>query len=178
MKNIPKFFAGYLQALRQLYQSIFVVYIQRDYFVNRISYEKYTAKYTTQVFQSLQKIRKALVKKDIISHLENLYEILFSLGLLKYRILDHATFEVCELELKNINLAIVAALSEVNLNGVESKALLRLRETIESFEVVFQTTLQFITADPLFFLFFIRDLKALHDELKYLSSVSYENVVE
>lgn len=168
-KKSKKLITEYLLALEQLHLVIFSAYLKRDYFENKLVYEKKLVKQTQKLFQILARLRKFFHGDfKVIGCFENLYEIFFSMDLLKYRLLDHATFEVCEPELKKISHAISLALAE------KENSLLMLHEAIQSFEVVFQITLQFIIADPLFFLFFIRDLKSLHDELKHLVSFQYD----
>ncbi len=187
IKKIKHWVIDYLYALDQLHLTIFSAYIQRDYFDEQISYEKKLIKQTRILLAILKKIRQAIftvpvktaIKNpsltknlfqydDLISCLEHLYEILFSLDLLKQRLIDHATFEICLVELKNISSVISKMISnrvyfiKDNIPVNDKNALLL---PIQALEVIFQNTMQFAMADPMVFLFFIRDLKALNDAM-------------
>lgn len=192
-KKIKQSIQAYLCALDQLHITLFSAYIKRDYFENRFYYEKKIINQTRAMMYALDEVRLAThvipvhigIEKfstqpidlndgrvwyeNIISRLENLYEIFFSLDLLKHRLIDHSTFEVCQAELKKIS----KMLSKILNHFFNEKDLLLYQElegSIQALEILFQNTLQFVTADPLNFLFFIRDLKALSKELMKLQN--------
>lgn len=165
MKRMNKKITTYLHSLNQLQQLIFLPFIRRDYHENRFEYEKKMIMQTRIVMQEMTNIRKMLLPKEIISRLEHLYELLYSLDLLKYRLLDHATFEVCEAELKKLSEHISNILLTMRN---DSSQIDLLQQSVGAFEILFENTLQFIVADPMYFLFFIQDLKMLNDELNLL----------
>jgi hypothetical protein len=172
VKKINKAIVVYLKQLHHLMAIVFSFYIKRDYFENRIVYEKKLVRQTKLVLSALQKIRDKLLgsnNEDFVFCLENLYEIIFSLDLLKHRLLDHATFEVCENELKNIfdSICVLLNASSVDIKKI-NQADADLRGAILAVEAVFQNTVQFLMADPMMFLFFIRDLQSLNNEIKDL----------
>jgi hypothetical protein len=197
-KKINQAVLAYLRALDRLHLTIFAAYIKRDYFDNQFAYEKILVNHSRLVFEILQQVRLAahvepekigihqfsqadtsstdegvVWFEKIISRLEHLYEILFSLDLFKNRMIDHSTFEVCEAELKNISHAISEMIADLSddvkssHSSVDRKTLI---VPIQVLETMFQNTLQFIMADPMFFVFFIRDLNALNDELMSLQN--------
>jgi hypothetical protein len=186
-KKIKHWVVDYLYSLDQLHLTIFSAYIQRDYFDEQVKYEKKLIKQTRMLLAVLKKIRqtirsvpvKVAIKNpasvenlfqydDMISCLEHLYEIFFSLDLLKQRLIDHATFEICLIELKNIS-AVISGMISNRISFIRDNIPVHDKNTlllpIQALEVIFQNTMQFAMADPMVFLFFIRDLKALNDAM-------------
>lgn len=161
-KKINKLIAAYLHALDKLQIIVFSAYIRRDYLDEAVAYEKSLLQQMQQLFKILKNIKMHPENEEKISRLEHLYEIIFSLDLLKSRLIDHATFEIVEKEFRLISQCITNMLIETDKNGRAFEA------AIVSIEALFQATLQFVTADPLMFLFFIRDLRALSEELQKL----------
>ncbi len=180
-KSYNKLLIEYLLVLEGLHIIIFSAYIEKDYFNYRTAHEKKIIQQTEVLMKIFCQLRRRYqeelfaqqsVSEEFISRLEHLYEIMFSLDLLKYRLVDHATFEVCHSELKIISQVISTMILDlINVVKYQNTAKLKVCEritlapAIQAFEIIFHSTLQFITADPMFFLFFIRDLNALNEEL-------------
>lgn len=163
MKN--KNLSSYFQLLDQLQHIIFSCYIKRDYLSKRYQYEERIHQVRNKLFHLMQKIRASASENKILPQLEHIYEIIFSLSLLKLRVPDHATFEVCEQEMKLLQSAISAVLVSASAN---QDLIERLSGAINSFEEVYRSTLQIVSYEPVVFLFFLQDLGALRDELQSL----------
>lgn len=173
----------FLRALDRLQVTVFSCIIKRDFIANQNDYAAQLIAQTRALMKIMQKIRHYFPEQDrLISRLENMYEIVFSIDLLKHRLFDHATFEVCENELKNIKNSISEKIEEVSM-FIRSRIMprtIRVRDkpfhwdekaiaSVQAFEALFQVTLQFISSDPMIFIFFIRNVKTLHEELINLS---------
>lgn len=162
MLNNP--FKKYFCALDQLQKLIFSFYIKRNFGENRFLHEKKLIQCTSRVMRAMQSVRLHVKDDKSIAQAESLYEIIFSLDLLKNRLTDHATFEICETELKKITQTLSAVFSEIQTTQPLSTKP-NFDAAIQALEIVFQNTLQVVSADPLIFLFFIRALYALSQRL-------------
>jgi hypothetical protein len=101
----------------------------------------------------------------MVDYIEQLYEILQSLGLMAQRVDDHATFAVAEKELLTLSSVISGRLrrlaASVTQKQREPASATTLSEAIFEMEEVSRTVLQVVARDPLVFTIFIQDLYAL-----------------
>lgn len=178
-KKINKTVIVFLRMLDKLQITVFSCIINRDFIANQQEYSSKLILQTRALMKMMQLIRMQFSDQDkLISRLENLYEIVFSLDLLKHRLFDHSTFEVCESELKSVSRSISEKIAEasVYIKTQSKPRIIKSREkpfcwseqavvSLQAFEALFQVTLQYITSDPMIFVFFIRNVKSLHDEL-------------
>lgn len=137
-----------LKQLDELQKKIFAIYLNRDYFEKTYSYEKSLHEFRLKIITSLLKLANAN------DYHNELFELVMDLGNLRYRILDHATFKICEKEL--------IALSE-NLSLLLNGKISQFKESIVAFEKIYQTTLQVVIKNPIVFLIFIENLSAIED---------------
>jgi hypothetical protein len=154
----------YLHELDNMQKIIFSFYIKRNFGEDRFFHEKRLLKQTSKIMRAMKKVRDSLLDSKTISYLEPLYEIIFSLDLLKDRLIDHATFEICEQELKNISHGLSAFFVALKKSQVADTKM-KFDNAIQALEIIFQNTLQVVAADPMVFLFFIKDLYALSNSL-------------
>jgi len=116
-------------------------------------------------------VRKTVNDKKTLSDLEQLYELTFSLDLLKNRLIDYSTFEICEVELKNIARVFNEVVSGIaNHKSALSDVQSVLDTAITPLEIIFENTLQIVCADPAIFLFFVRELYALSGKLNAIKN--------
>jgi hypothetical protein len=152
-----------------LYDVIFECYLQRDYPQKNLIYEKVIHERCCEVMSVLNDLRmikenkNASIKAKIV-RLERIYEVILSLGSMRYRVQDHSIFEIANTELGHISACLDSIFKHPdNLHMVE-----QLAENIYQLEQVNQSALQVIAHDPLVFLLFIHDLKVLQTELDQL----------
>lgn len=172
---------NYFKALDQLQIAIFNCYIQKDDGINHFKYELKIHKSRVKILRTMKNIRimNGQSSQDKLAKLENLYEIIFSLNTLKIRILDPATFEICEEEFKRISFKITDAIKHIvillgncstqtshTLVDDTAKIIGLLSNNIDAFEELYRSTLQVVSSEPIFFLFFVQDLIAFRDELE------------
>lgn len=165
-----------LSQLNDLQKEIFAIYLNRDYLDKHYGYEIELHQKRMQILAFIQKIRSLSVKKTAaaglakkcLNHVTNIYEIIIALGNLRYRVKDHTTFEVCEKELKQITEAISSELIDLAKHKSTSD-LSHLLTGIRAFEEIYRNTLILVGNDPIVYLISIRNLYALHDELKLLA---------
>lgn len=165
-----------LSLLNELQKDIFLIYLNRDYLDKHYAYEIELHQKRMQILAFIQTIRSlsikkapaAILAKKCLGHVTNIYEIIIALGNLRYRVKDHTTFEVCEKELKKITDAISSELTDLAKHKSTSD-LSKLLSGILEFEEVYRSTLILVGSDPIVYLISIRNLYALHDELKLLA---------
>lgn len=154
----------YLRTLDNMQKIIFSFYIKRNFGENRFLHEKKLLQQTSKIMRAMKRVRETLEDQKMTAYLAQLYEIIFALDLLKDRLIDHATFEICEQELKAITHVLSSFINEIcnnQKNGIKQK----LDGVIQALEINFQNTIQVVSADPMVFLFFIKDLYALSNAL-------------
>ncbi|MEO8402647.1 MAG: hypothetical protein ABI597_12820 [Gammaproteobacteria bacterium] len=162
----------YFYRLNQLQEIVFACFIKGDYFANSFHYENQIHQARIHLFKVMKKIRKSESNQSILSTLETLYEIIFSLNNLKLRVKDHATFEVCEIEIKKVAKFLGAVLRELNYKSFSKKSdavieqINLLSISIAEFEEIYQSTLQVVSYEPIVFLFFVKNLIAFRDEVE------------
>ncbi len=142
---------NYFHQLAKLQKIILACYFQKDYRENQFEYEK-------KIHNQSRAVLKLLSKIVLTDQAGYLYEIIISLGNLRFRVTDFATFEICAEELEAISLALATVFNK--LTGMSE-----LSASIEAFEEVYRGALQVAATDPLAFLFFIQDLYTLRDKL-------------
>jgi len=172
----------YFKTLDVQQKAIFACYLEKNYAKQLDPYEKKIRNTRLKLLTAMKKIR-ALSSTDSrgkLERLENLYEIIFSLNTLKLRISDQAIFEICEVELKKISLSLSDALKHamifLNSKQLEKKSarmmddtaknIGRLSRQIDALEELYRSTLQVVSQEPIFFLFFVQDLIAFRDALE------------
>ncbi len=144
-------------------------------------YAKLFYKRRTAFFLSLQKARKRTKRarefKPLIDIYEHLYEIVFSLHLLRYRVQDYALFEICARELRTIQNISTHLLNQLGKSFFHRSLIStdHLLQQIHAFESLYQHTLKIIVRDPIVFIFFIQDLYALGDEIEKSSNLIWQN---
>jgi len=181
----------YFKALNQLQKSIFACYIQKDYLLNQYLYRQQIHRARLKLLTTMKKMRSIARLQNKIVQLENLYEIVFSLNILKLHVIDHTTFDMCIGEFKKISEGLSSTLQHIILflerqghprtkivleNGRDqpdhpllhdaAKIFGGLSHKIDELEELYRSTLQVAARDPIFFLFFVQDLIALRDMLE------------
>lgn len=166
-----------LQGLNELQKKTFLLYLRRDFSENYFANEKQFHELRAVVLIHLQKMQSLIGKskrlsvwKNSYDQLEHLFEIIISLGLLRYRIKDPATFEVCEKELQSISVNMADALVSLSRGLSTEFSLSALDMAIVGFEEIYRSALQVVSKEPLIFLIFIQDLRAAYEELTILAT--------
>ena len=154
--------SGFRQ-LAKLQKILFSCYFKKNYFSNRSSDEK-------KVHYQKQCVSRLMRKSEFVfDKLEHLYEIIFSIHQLRYRIKDYSTLEICASELKKIEQASIILLKKLAAKKSISSEGVALTDAIHSFEQIYNTVLRVVAQDPIVFLFFIQDLYAFQEEINLLS---------
>jgi hypothetical protein len=139
-----------LQTCKQLIATIFNIYLRRDYVEQHLIYEKEIYQLNQQFFYYKKDLRGQHPAVDII------FEIIMSLGGLRYRIKDYATLEIINDELKDVSYALQEKLTQQPDASTDL-----LMVSIAKLEEAYRSTLQVAAKEPRMFLFFISNLKAL-----------------
>ena len=149
--------------LATLQKILFSCYFKKDYFSNQFLDEK-------KVHYQRRRVSRLMRKSDFVfDKVDSLYEIIFSIHQLRYRVKDYATFEICARELKKIEQTSIILLKKLAAKKSVLSEEVMLTDAIHSFEEIYNTTLRVIAQDPIVFLFFIQDLFAFQDEIHSLS---------
>jgi predicted house-cleaning noncanonical NTP pyrophosphatase (MazG superfamily) len=162
--------ARYFTILNALQKIIFSGYIQRDYLVHQDRYEEKIQQLRNKLFRVMKEFRSQ-ENLNSLAQFENLYEIIFSLTVLKLRVVDPAIFEVCEKEMYQLSQCVAHILSEVERSDNKiamDNLFLKLAAAVEAFEEIYRTTLQIVSYEPMVFLFFLQTLIALQNTLRVL----------
>jgi hypothetical protein len=139
-----------LETCKQLVIVIFDIYLRRDYAEKHLYYEKEIYELCQQFFYYKKTLTGSHLAVDAI------FEIILSLSSLRYRVKDYSTFEIIHDELKATSQILIQKLTSV---PEESNELLQV--SIEQLESAYESTLKVAAKEPLVFLFFIFNLKAL-----------------
>jgi|GEM_PF-3465996 len=143
----------------KLFRVIFTVYIDQDYATQHFFYEK-KIYYLSQLFFNkailLHRLNQSNDKKVI--QMNRIFEIIMGLGSLRYRVDDHFNFEIISQELKDL---LIVFLAKFNAKKSEDS----IENIIDRLEEVYRGALQIAAKEPLGFLFFISELRALDHEL-------------
>ncbi len=192
-KKLSKLYILYLKALNKLQSRILICYVAQDFLNKNFYYERKIYQARLRLFTIMKKIRFIVEQKanSHLSALENLYEIVFSLNILKLRASDPSVFEICRAEIERISRSFSIALQKmgifiaqqegegkkISLENVTdtktrilldnmAKAIGQFSQKIDAFEEVYRSTLQVVTPEPIFFLFFLQNLMALRESLE------------
>jgi hypothetical protein len=177
----------YFKTLDTLQKAIFSCYLEKDH--DNV-HEKNIRTARKRLLQAMIKLRSLPYKNanERLGKLENLYEIIFSLNTLKLRILDPSTFEICKTEFKKISDSLSHILEHTTIfldrqrnprkkmsvqNLADQHAARMMDETgknmgqlsrnINDLDELYRATLQVVSQEPIFFLFFLQDLTAFRD---------------
>lgn len=172
-----------LDDLNDLQKQIFSLYLKRNYEAKSFLYEKKFHLKIQQIFSTMEKMRFLLGKvnkeklesfKTIINDLDELFDIIISLGNLRYRVKDIALFEMCEKEFSLVSKNISNVFELLKLKICEEKNIheecFNLSSYVQAIEQVYNGTLRVISKEPIVFLIFIQNLNALDNKLKSLSA--------
>lgn len=158
--------AVYLNSLNEYQKYLFWLYVSRNYTKNHFFYEKQLHIQRVKAMNCLENFRMLEVKN--IDAFEKLFEVMLSLGDMRYRIKDFSIFEMSEKELISISNALSILLKQIEINSKSSVDFSTLETAIELLEDLNRNTLQIAVADPLAFTIFIQYLRSLIIELKQI----------
>jgi hypothetical protein len=175
LKKTKNKIAACLISLSQITQDFFACCLAGDYAERHYFYERQFHLRRKKFLSAIQQLRQMQEMKEspLVTHFENGYEIVLSLGLILYRIKDHSTFSVASKELLAVSNNITGMfqyLMSVLWKKKLATVVESLAESIQQLEAVNQSTLQVIASDPLAVVLFIYDLRALDDVLMHLNA--------
>lgn len=105
----------------------------------------------------------SVVKKNPVSELLQIGDVIFSINQLRHRIKDFSILEICIRELTDIgNLSALFIRDRKKFSNAYLGA-------IHQFENLYGNTLRVVVPDPLVFMFFIQDLYALYEKVTALN---------
>lgn len=175
--------ADCLDSLSQLAQVIFSSYTATNYKERSYDFEKLLHDKRSHFLYAISQARLTVAQAPVgkrenfvttLLTLDHLYEILLALGGLLYRVEDHATFSVASQEFVSVAQAIVASLQTLSeeLAGRQCPDLAEvlLLEKIQQFEEMNQGTLQVVAREPIVFMLFTHDLRALFAGIQILAN--------
>jgi hypothetical protein len=161
--------------LSQLNRAIFSCFISRDYPQKHYLYDKELHKKRADFLFAITKAREAGLKLRngqfslILDQVENLYEMILSLGILLHRVGDHTTFEVASVEFTALAVSIADCFQmlEDKIQYPHSPTRMdeSFTEAIFQLEEINRSALQVVAREPIVFMFFINDLNELKDTL-------------
>lgn len=175
-----------LQNLMRLNAEIFSCYLQPEYPRNLYLFERRLHIQKNRYLQSMKNLSlimesmknkeddKPQVLTDWLTRLNLLYDIMLSYSELRFRVSDHSTFAVCELELTAILKEMDSHFSEAIAIFAHQKHHLHtsmLREKIAKLEENYHHVLQVAAREPLVFLLFISSLRMFNEEINKLRDV-------
>lgn len=169
-----KSLAKALFALAKLNHVFFSPYLKTDFLRREVYYAKIFYRKRTLFFKTMQRARaKNQNHPDIIAKIEHMYEIIFSLHLLRFRIHDYATFEICRRELYTIQQVSTHLINTLgkSLSHHTLISIDHLLASVHALESIYHQTLKILIPDPSAFLFFIQDLYALGEEIENTSNL-------
>jgi len=167
----------YLRALSHLQETLFSVYLKRDYVKNHYLYEKEIYESHQKIFFAIDHCRKlfqrgtgrnTILYYTLSKRLEHLHEMIITLGHLRYRVQDEAILEMAQNELRDISQALSDIFVRMSFSGKTRHEVLLKR--VHDLENLYHSTLSVMTADAIVFLFFIKNLLVLQEELGLLCS--------
>lgn len=98
-KSLRNVFAA-LTKLNQLY---FDVYLNTNFLEHKIHYAKLFARARQHLFRTLEVMRtKNQNHQEIIEQVERIYETIFSMHLLRFRVIDFTIFAICREDMQSI----------------------------------------------------------------------------
>jgi hypothetical protein len=175
-------FAESLQAASSLSESIFTLYLVRDYQLNIFEYEKQLHSERNTFLQSMSTLRNALLLVSaphqaaftkLLQQLDQLYEVLMSIALLLYRVSDHSTFEVANKEFADLSEGIKAQLQFLvaSLQQQTQTPPLGFADNLQELQDINHDALQVVAPDPMVFILFIQDCCALKELFLQMTSL-------
>lgn len=151
-----------------LSDDIFACFLNRDYPQSVYLFERRIHLQKTKCMTLLLQLDQSA--HPISEKLKLIFLIMMDGALLRFRVADHNTFQVCASELKTIQLAVHHTLKNVLKNKQQSD-IVDLQRDIDSFYAHYEQVLQVAAASPLPFLIFISSLKSLAEALHDLSQL-------
>jgi hypothetical protein len=173
-RQLKWFFANCLIKAAALSDTIFTVYLARDYQEKLFLYEKKLHWQRNAFLISLTTVRNVLNRFNypkraefikLLQYVEQLYEILLALGLLGYRVTDHSTFEVANKEFLALGEGVSAYLKALAAQLRRGKLAVptNFAEAIQELQDINNDALVVVAPDPMVFILFIQDFFALHE---------------
>lgn len=175
-------FVDCLEEMDKLQQQIFSIYLKRDYPERHFYYEKKLNHEQQYLFCVMEKARFLLTKlkkpqaekfKPVFSDLSELFEIIISLGNLRYRVKDYATFEVCEKEFllvtKNLSNMLMLLAQKICGEAKINETSFNFKPYVQALEAIYSGALRVVSKEPIVFLIFMQNLNALETNLKTLA---------
>ncbi|HSW93819.1 MAG TPA: hypothetical protein VLJ15_05610 [Gammaproteobacteria bacterium] len=144
---------NYFKTLDALQKAVFVNLMENNSHENEIRQIRLT------LFNVMKQLRAFTHPNapEKIAAFESLYEIIFSLNTLKPHLSDLAIREICQREFKNISEQLSYALKNQTADSLPGQ--------MDALDELYHTTLQVVSKEPIFFLFFIKNLVAFCDTL-------------
>jgi len=150
-----------LLALSRLAEAVFQCYLNQDYIEKYYYYEEELQERLAIALSHMTRLRQQ--NHPELEKLEHIFEIILSLGNLRYRVSDSTTFDVVKKELTDISVNLTMAFAD-------KQKLADFLESIYRLEDVNRSVLQVVAHEPMAFLLFIHDLHVLCDEMQELLS--------
>jgi hypothetical protein len=180
--------AACLNKLSQLNKTIFILFQQQDYQENVFFYEKKLHKAQREYWYSVWRARKACqgnkqnsLLHQLLSQIEQVYELLNALALLLQRIEDHSTFEAGNREFTGLSTTLSKQIESL-ARAVRRPGKMpvldpeELPAFIHELEEVNRNAFQVVVYDPLVVALFIHDLYWLNEVLQQLSLITAQTV--
>ena len=161
-RNFSAGVARCLNAMSDLQNTFYKIYLKRNYLENHYVYEKQIHEQTSKVLFMLKQLHRLNLSSEqhqIVENLMRLYEVVIAQGHLRFRVQDFTTFEIIARE--------VQALIDANFKTEN------LSRIVASLEDVYHNTLQVAAAEPLAYLFFIQATQEFDRELNNLYAMKY-----
>lgn len=151
-----------LKQYQRLTEDIFACFLEQQYPTTLYLFEHRLHQQKNKCMQLLVRLERLLSNQNqLFNKLSFIFDVLMEVALLRFRVKDHTTYEICNAELLAIDEALQA---NFNLkNHIENQLLLR--ESIKRLENNYQQVLQVAAPDPMVFLFFIASLKSLAEAI-------------
>jgi hypothetical protein len=173
-RQLKWFFANCLMKAAALSDTMFAVYLARDYQEKLFVYEKKLHWQRNAFLISLTTLRNVLRQfkhskradfVKLLHYVEQLYEILLAIGLLGYRVTDHTTFEVANKEILALGEGVAAYLKALaaQLSRGSLVVPVNFSESITELQDINNDALIVVAPDPMVFILFIQDFYALHE---------------
>lgn len=175
------YYVDALIALAQLNQTIFNCLTQTTYSANEYYYERAIHLAKTQCLQALAKLRHIQMQHPrknqsqlaLLTELDQLYALMLNYAQLRWRIKDHAVFEVSALEMTAIAAQINYLLSRLLTHEPDEKlqaALTNFDYKVERLEDIYNNVLLVAAREPLAFILFLNGIKAMRPTIENLNT--------
>jgi hypothetical protein len=162
-------FANCLRKTAALSDAIFSVYLTRNYqeqlfvYERKLHWQRNAFSFARNALARFDNTKRPAFVK-LLENIEQVYEILLAIGLLVYRVSDHSTFEVANKELLALGDSVATYLKALaaQLPHGRMDAPTTLTDAIQELQDINHDALQVVAPDPMVFILFIQDFKALH----------------